>query len=192
MYTFDNTNTKAVIICGIAVASQQQGTLGCFTLECGQFSFTNHGALSSSSSLFLLDRQDNALAETTFLTSSFHLSSSCIFSAASVFALNCLRICTPLNIKITIPSRRILHSSRQQANHLVYATWVLIVVTREVWKINLTYRQSGTLQEVGWSQTEEWSLRSCHILLQWEQPPGIRFLQVAKWRSRSCKLLQME
>lgn len=38
MYTFDKTNTKAVIVCGIALASQQQGTLGCFTLECGQFS----------------------------------------------------------------------------------------------------------------------------------------------------------
>ncbi|WRX17337.1 hypothetical protein QQP08_009824 [Theobroma cacao] len=38
------------------------------------------------------------------------------------------------------------------------------------------YLQSGTLQESGWSQIEEWSLRSCHIRLHREHPPPLALL----------------
>lgn len=54
------------------------------------------------------------------------------------------------------------------------------------------YLHRGTLQGPGWSQMDECRRRSCHILLQLEQPPRTLFSQVAKWRIRSWRLLHVE
>jgi len=50
--------------------------------------------------------------------------------------------------------------------------------------------QRGTLQVSGVKHMRECSSRSCHMRLQFAQPPGTRTLQVEKWRTSSSMPLQ--